>query len=417
MTQQAMTTEDGAIPCPFCGLGCDDLSLSGGSDEPRMEAGGCPKAQSGFSLAFGAAAATPAIAGRSCTLEEALDHAAGLLGGARLPLFGGLAGDLLDIQAAVRLAEATGGVVDHRNGAGLTAAATALQSGGLMTTSLGDARNRADLWILVGDVTQRFPRLVERLLEPSQRLHMEGMPEAVVLGEPAAEAPGAALEHLPVPAAALHDFIQRLRARLAGRGLDGEPEAATEALVQRLTNARFPVFVYAPGALGDQADLVIRALGGLVRTLNEAGRAALLPLGGGDGDISAHQVAAWHSGFGVGTSFHAGVPDYDPARWSTGRLLASGEADLLVWVSPLNAAPPPATPVPTLVFGHPASRFEEAPELFVPLAVPGVHRHGVVHRGDGPALVPLRALMASELPAGAEVFEGLAARLATEEQS
>lgn len=413
-----MATDDGAIPCPFCGLGCDDLSLSGGSDEPRIEAAGCPKANAGFSLAFSTPAATPAVAGRSCTLDEALEHAGRLLGEARLPLFGGLAGDLLDIQAALRLAEAAGGVVDHRNGAGLAAAAAALQAGGLMTTSLGDARNRADLWLLVGDVAQRFPRLAERLLEPTERLHMEEMPEAVVLGEaPEEGGPGAGLEHLAVPTADLHDFIQVLRTRLAGRHLDGEPSADAEALVQRLGNARFPVIVYAPAALGEQGDLVIRALGGLVRTLNETGRGALLPLGGGDGDISAHQVAAWHSGFGMGTSFHSGIPEYDPALWSTGRLLASGETDLLVWVSPLNATPPPPTGVPTLVFGHPASRFEEAPEVFVPLAVPGVHRQGVVHRGDGPALVPLQALMASELPAGAEVFERLAAGLATEEQS
>ncbi|MDZ7754234.1 MAG: hypothetical protein U5S82_22000 [Gammaproteobacteria bacterium] len=413
-----MATNDAAVPCPFCGLGCDDLSLTGGSDSPRLEAAGCPKAEEGFSLALGAPAATPAIAGRRCTLDEAVEHAGRLLAEARLPLFAGLAGDLLDIQAALRLAEAAGGVVDHRNGAGLTAAAAALQAGGLMTTSLGDARNRADLWLLVGDVPRRFPRITERLLEPRERLHMDDMPEALVIGEaPPAGTSGGAFEHLPVPAGGLHDFIQVLRARLAGRHLDGEPDAGIEALVQRLGNARFPVIVYAPAALGDHGDLVIRALGGLVRTLNDSGRAALLPLGGGDGDVSAHQAAAWHSGFGMGTSFHSGVPEYDPALWSTGRLLASGEADLLVWVSSLDAAPPPATAVPTLVFGHPASRFDATPELFVPLAVPGVHRHGVVHRGDGPALLPLKALTASELPAGAEVFERLAAGLGTEVQS
>ena len=405
MSQEHQTAPAGAVPCPFCALGCDDLSLSGHGGDARVDAAGCPTADAGFRLALDVSAAEPTAEGRPVSLAAAMDHAARRLAAARLPVIGGLAGDLADARGALRLAEAARGVVDHRNGAGLAAGMAVLQGSGWITTSLGDARNRADLMILVGDLTRRLPRLEERLLAPAHRLHSEHPPQVVVLDE---EAGGGAGERIAVGAGGLVDFLQALRARVAGRPLLGAVHPEVERLAERLRGAAFPVIVFTAAALpGAHPDLVIRCLATLVRTLNAEGRAALLPLGGGDGDVTAQQVSAWHSGFGLRTSYHAGVPRHDARLWSAERVLADGEADLLVWVSPLNPEPPPAAAVPTLVFGHPATRFGEPPDLFVPVAVPGVHRGGVIHRGDGPALLPLRGLVDSPLPHCGEVLEGV----------
>jgi formylmethanofuran dehydrogenase subunit B len=155
-------------------------------------------------------------------------------------------------------------------------------------------------------------------------------------------------------------------------------------------------------------------LAALVQDLNRGGRAALLPLGGADGETTALQGSAWHTGFGVRCSFHTGVPQFDPAAWSTERLVAEAEVDLLVWVSTLSLEPPPPTQLPTLVLGHPAMRFTREPELFVPLAVPGVHRRGAVHRGDGIGLLPLSVVNELPLPSGDDVM-GRLLRLLSED--
>jgi formylmethanofuran dehydrogenase subunit B len=259
-----------------------------------------------------------------------------------------------------------------------------------------------------------MPRLPERVLEVRERLHARPDATVVVLDD-GPDAGAAGVERIPVGPAQLADFVQTLRARVAGRPIDADRYPAAAALAERLRGARFPVVAFTPDCLGARhPDLVMRGLAGLVRTLNQQGRAALLPLGEGEGEVTAHQASTWHSGFGVGTSYHEGVPRHDPLLWSWSRVLAHCEADLLVWVSTLSAEAPPATGVPTVVLGHPATRLERAPEVFVPLAVPGVHRRGVLHRGDGVALLPLRALRASRLPHGGEVLRRLHARIAKE---
>jgi len=409
MPQVDTPTASQAIACPFCGLGCDDLSLIQRDGVPSVDAAGCALAESRFGSALGCGPVGPRLHGSPVTLDHALAFAAERVNQARLPLFAGLAGDLTDIRGALHLAQQTGGVVDHRNGDALMRNSRVLQETGWITTSLGEARNRADLWVLVGDrLFERFPRLRDRLLRAAGRLHSDETPQLVLVGPWSWVPEGLQADRIPLALDALIDFTGVLRARLAGRPASGDAYPETAGLARQLAEARYPVIVFGAGELDlAHGDLTVRALAALVRDLNRNGRAALLPLAGADGETTAQQASAWHTGFGVRSSFHTGVPQFDPAGWSTERLLTGAEADLLVWISTLSADPPPRTSVPTLVLGHPAMRFAREPELFIPLAVPGVHRRGAIHRGDGLALLPLSELEAAELPSGAEVMARL----------
>jgi formylmethanofuran dehydrogenase subunit B len=126
------------------------------------------------------------------------------------------------------------------------------------------------------------------------------------------------------------------------------------------------------------------------------------------GEVTAQLGAAWHNGFGLRTAHTRGYPQQDLRGFAGERLLADGEADLLVWFSSLSAEPAPACEPPCVVFGHPASRFgARAPEVFLPIAIPGVHRSGFIHRADGLRMVPLHALVETDLPDSAELCRRL----------
>lgn len=190
-----------------------------------------------------------------------------------------------------------------------------LEEAGWMISSLGEARNPADLVVLVGNSrTERFPRLAERILKPTARLHAPTEATLVELHTAAndADAQAASAPHQPDAAASdaqasadtalrsgqLRDFVGVLRARLANRPLDRDPFPAAAALAERLTAAAYPLIAFSAADLQSepQPDLAVRALAALVRQLNEGGRAAPLPLRGADGESSAHQVSAWHTG-------------------------------------------------------------------------------------------------------------------------
>jgi formylmethanofuran dehydrogenase subunit B len=400
-----------SLCCPFCGLGCDDLSLA--DDEGlSVETQGCPIARARFAdlLSIPGTGHRPRVNGAPVPLEQALAQAARMLASARLPLFAGLRGDLVDLRGLVSLAAQCGGMLEHAEGAALACVARVLEETGWLVTSLGEARNRADLVVLIGDgLLAAFPRLGERVLGPTHRLHGEKAPRLVLIGEDRDAARALAADQISIWRAELRDFIATVRARLGGRDIAGDGFPAAGPLAEALAKARYPVLCFSAAALGgDDADLVIRALGQLMRALNAEGRGALLPLGGADGAVTAAQVCGWQTGFGARLSFATGLPVYRPSAGSAEALIQDDGADLLVWVDTLAGAPPPLAAVPTIVMGHPAMRCAREPDIFIPLAAPGAHRPGAVHRGDGHALLPLRAIVDSDLPPGQQVFGALA---------
>lgn len=388
----AAPTAPGTIGCPFCALACDDLSPPVRNGRPATDSLGCTKARAGFEQALigiGPDTAEPRLRGQSATWGQALGRAAELLQAARMPLFHGLLGDLQDSRAALQLAGRFGGVIDHLHGEAVARGLSVYQDSGWMVTSLGEARNRADLLILVGDgLHSAMPRLQEKLIDVPHRLHREQPAGILELNQ----------DRLAI--------LGQTRTLLGDRPLP-EPMAAATQLSARLRTSTYPVFVV--GALSEpRAELVLRAVAELVRDLNAEGRAALLNVGSGLGEVTAQLAAAWHNGFGLRTSFAHGYPRQDLQRYAGQRLLDDGEADLLVWFSSLSPEPAPAGEAPCILLGHPASRFgARAPEVFLPVAVPGVHRPGFTQRVDGLRLVPLQALLDSDLPSSADLCRRL----------
>jgi formylmethanofuran dehydrogenase subunit B len=194
--------------------------------------------------------------------------------------------------------------------------------------------------------------------------------------------------------------LNQTRMLLRGRAPDQANPAAKE-LHQHLTTSRYSVFVLgAPDIPADDfsTELMIRAASDLVRDINATERAALLNLATGLGDTTAQLSGAWHNGFGIRTCFARGYPEQDLQRYAGDRLLGEGEADLLVWLSSLSTEPPPSCGQAQIVIGHPAMQFDgQPPAVYLPVAVPGVHRDGFQHRADGLRMLPLRRLVDNTL--------------------
>ena len=124
--------------------------------------------------------------------------------------------------------------------------------------------------------------------------------------------------------------------------------------------------------------------------------------------MNANQVSAWISGYPMRTSYARGYPEHDPYHFSTDSLLASGEADALLWVSSFNPErTPPQTSLPTVVFGHPDMRFAQEPTVFIPVGVPGADHNGIAFRSDNVVSLPLTQLRDSGLPTLAAVLTAI----------
>lgn len=413
------------ITCPFCGLACDDLTANVSGSAVTVRASACPLAERGFQAPPVFAEAR--VRGAAQPLAKAVAEAAAILGRARSPVFSGMATDLAGARALLALADRCGAVVDHMNSRAKLRNLLAVQDGGWITTTLSEVRNRADLVVLAGtSAVERFPRFFERCVWNAETLF--GLDPAtrdiVYLGRGldtrAGTAPGGrAPQVLECDIPRLGEAFAAMRALLADQPLQrgeaaGLPIAQWQALVGRMKAARYGVVVWAAPDLDfPHADLTVQTLAELIKDLNRVTRFAGLPLGGNDGDFTANGVEMWQTGFPFRTRFGAGGPDYDPHHHSTERLLSSGEADALLWVSSFDERrAPPAAGVPTVVLGRPGMCFEREPDVFIPVGVPGLDHAGHFFRTDKVVALPLRKLRQSALPPVADVAAAVEAALA-----
>lgn len=402
------------VTCPFCGLLCDDLVVELRDGQAQVVSAGCPRATGLFPVS---APGQALVGGQAVPWADAARAAAALLGRSRNPLIAGLGCDIAGQRAAVMLAERVNGMLDHLHGTPQLRNLKPFQDGGWMSTTLSELRNRADVVVLAGTLGARQPRLFERCLTSpflSQfgELHRRVITIGPGLLRPAAWPAGADLANsIELPSAHLAEAFGLLRARLAGHwlgatSLQGIGLDRFDALLEAMRSARYGVLIWDAAELDfPHADLAVRAMIDLVRDLNHDTRWSVLPLGGGDGGTSAAQVCTWLAGYPPRLRFVEGVAQSDALQRGADALLAADDADALLWISAFDPAstPPPAR-CPTIVLGRADMRPDPVPDIFIPVAVPGVQAPGMLSRMDQVVTLPLMAPSPSDLPSVATVL-------------
>ena len=163
----------------------------------------------------------------------------GCLARSAQPLIAGLGADIEGARAAIALAERVGGVVEHMHSAALLRDLDCLRETGIMLTTPGEARVRADVVLLVGDgLTETWPGLSERLLAPPARPEGADVARRIVWLAPRRDATipgfGGDIEVVAAGAGAtLAANLAALRARVKGR-----PVAQSQIPLARARRAR-----------------------------------------------------------------------------------------------------------------------------------------------------------------------------------
>jgi formylmethanofuran dehydrogenase subunit B len=411
-----------AVTCPFCGLLCDDLTVEMAADgKLNVRERGCQKSVT----FFGRTPHTPSprVDGQPTSLAAAVQRAADILKSARHPLIAGLGTEVQGMRAVMSLADRSGAALDHMNSSGFMRNIQVVQNSGWQITTLTEVRNRVDLLVIVGtDIVSDFPRFFERVVWNKESMFGQDTStrEVVYLGgrnidtRAGISPDGRQPDVLPCDLERTPDVIAALRALVSGKTLHaaevgGIATAELAELAGRLKAAQYSVVAWAAGTLDfPHAELTIQNIAELVKTLNKTTRSSGLPLGGIEGDMNANQVGAWISGYPMRTSYARSYPEHDPYHFSAERLLASGEADALLWVSSFNPErTPPQTQLPTVVFGHPDMQLEQEPQVFIPVGMPGADHNGIMFRSDNVVALPLQQLRDSRLPALAAVLTAI----------
>ena len=331
-----------------------------------------------------------AIGERAATLAEATYEAAALLRQSRFPVIAGLATDIAGAEAAVALAEAARGAIDHMHAAAVLADLGVMREAGWMIVTPREARARADVVVLVGGGLGAFVEDVG--LDRPLTIGVERGRHVIRLAGESGDA-----ADLPVTLASL-------RALVAGRSIVGAaPSLRTTA--KTLNEAAFGVAVWNAAMLDA---LAIEMLCGLIDDLNTRTRFAGVPIAAACNGAGVAQATGWHTGLPMRTGFARGRPEHDPWRFDASRLVESGEADAAVWVGGLDADVPSwIGKVPTVALDAPDTRFPVAPAIRINVGCPAIDHDAVLFDARLGVLAVSRARAASKVPRAADVLRGI----------
>jgi formylmethanofuran dehydrogenase subunit B len=344
------------------------------------------------------------IDGRPVELQAACAEAARLLDASRLPVIAGLGTDVGGARAAIALAQRLGAVVDHMNSDALLRDLDVVRDAGMMTTTPSEARRRADVLLIAGPM----PAGAWPALSPGDRQILRLCPGRSVQRESAHDVKSRTIGR---DAHDLPALLAALRACVARRpfGKLRIPAKTIAAAAAQLEAARFGVAVWSAAQLDT---LTIEMLCGLVKDLNATTRFSGLPLPPGDNAMGVLETCGWMTGFPMRTGFGRGFPEHDPWRFDARRLVESGEADCVLWISAGRAAAPPwDRDLPTIALTGDGASFRRRPLVHVAVGRPGVDHDAVEHVAAAGTLAWVAASRKRDAIRVADAIAGIAAAL------
>jgi formylmethanofuran dehydrogenase subunit B len=395
---KSITSPANNATCPACGLLCDDIDVS------QLNTNTCAKSVAFFSQK--SVKTIPQIAGKPVTMAQAIAKAAEILSKSKQPLLSGLSTDVIGFRAVFDLAQKTHGTLKHMNAASSQRNLNVLQSTGWQTTTLTEVKNRADVILCIGtDVISHNPRFFERNVDCDGMFISAKNRQLIFVGN----APNHDLiksnalkdawvlpcrsDDLPSVSGALRALVHNKPLKTSSIG--GISLTDLTALADKLKQAKYAVLVWIAKDLDFKfAELTIQNITQTIATLNETTRAGGLALGGSDGDTSANYANTWLSGYALND--------------------ADVEHDAVMYINSFSPSKTtPKTDLPLIVLGNGNMQFADAqiPDVFIPVAIPGLDCVGTLFRVDSSVVLPLKKLRENDLPTLVDVVKQIEALL------
>lgn len=389
------------VTCPFCPLRCDDLVVRAEGARVVPQELDCPRAREGFARVSDEAERLIAEDRRplpSSSLAfldgRIVDGIVERIAIAAAIRISGTTVDVNTARAAVRLAVASGGVIDAAETVSSAAMRRATEREGIVAATLAEIRQRADAVVIVGDPVEECPRLIERFLEagPAElaaRRRFLSIGETRIAGLPVDR-----YTHVEVARGDTHRLLAE------ARGAMRVGKADTSGVAAWLREATYSGWVWSSEVLDP---LAAGTLIGLVTELNQDRRAVLVPLAS---DATFRNVATWLTGLSGPIDFGSGTPEL---------LEKLAATSLTLWLQPYPTAPPPPLDDSFLVvLGMADADVAERADLYLPTGVPGIDFAGSTFRGDGTVCLPLYATRDCGFPSAAHVLAEIATHLAAQ---
>jgi formylmethanofuran dehydrogenase subunit B len=403
------------VVCSVCGCCCDDLEVKVKNGKIVEVKNACAISLSKFQNYNKERISAPMIKKngefKECSFKEAVEEASKILAEAKYPIIYGLSLTSTEaISIAVELTEVLGGVIDNTTSVCHGPSLIGVHDIGLVTCTLGEVKNRADLIIYWGsNPVFSHPRHLARYTIFSKGKFRKKREERKLVVVDARKTATAKMADIFIQVAPNQDYelLSALRMAVKGEEIYLEEVAGVsidkiEELADLMISCEFGILFFGLGltmSLGKSRN--IDAALSLVRDLNERTKFLIMPMRGHYNVTGANEVIAWQTGYPFAVDFSQGYPRYNPGETTTIDILTRGECDaaLIIGSDPAAHFPVSAvkhlTKIPVITIDPHKNATTLISNIVIPTAITGIEAEGTVYRMDG---VPLECKKLIEPP-------------------
>ena len=386
------------IVCPFCSLHCDDINLeindrkiSIKSDLPEV----CADKYKMFNFKENKISQSK-ILGKSVDGNKANVYCQKLINSSKETILVNHSSDVNITREILGTASKINGIVDHSNSDKFLKNVALYQRRGYMATSLTEIKNKSDVILLFSNnVPQSYPRLIEKVLATSNSFSINPKDKKIfIIGN---EKTNKKNYHVRDTRITFIDFNNKEASSFLQSLKDKSKHPKvknlkSKLLLESIDKSKYLSLLWSTSEFMKykECDQIIYDISEFITSFNETKRAGCMSLAGNDGDVSHVQTLGWITGFPSRVKFTGNYFEYDKDTNNANKLINMNCCDLVIHINAISDKKLFLDKKQkNIIIGHPATKFNIEPDVFIPSSVPGIDSKGHVFRTDNVVSLPL----------------------------
>ena len=386
------------IVCPFCSLHCDDINLeindrkiSIKSDLPEV----CADKYKIFNFKENKISQSK-ILGKSVDGNKANVYCQKLINSSKETILVNHSSDVNITREILGTASKINGIVDHSNSDKFLKNVALYQRRGYIATSLTEIKNKSDVILLFSNnVLQSYPRLIEKVLATSNSFSINPKDKKIfIIGNEKTNKKNYHVRDTRITFIDFNNkdvssFLQSLKDKSKHPKVKN---LKSKLLLESIDKSKYLSLLWSTSEFTryKECDQIIYDISEFITSLNETKRAGCMSLAGNDGDVSHVQTLGWITGFPSRVKFTGNYFEYDKDTNNANKLINMNCCDLVIHINAISDKKLFLhKKQKNIIIGHPATKFNIEPDVFIPSSVPGIDSKGHIFRTDNVVSLPL----------------------------
>ena len=363
--------------CPFCLLGCE-FSLKKESKQNNC-------ADLNYHLQHHENINSPTIKGDKVCLEEAVEKVKELLSKCKGIHVDGLGCDYEGIRSIFEFAENFRTSLDHMEGENISNMNLVSQRIGGNFCSIGEVYKRSDLVFFSVEDFEIIKTFIDFLNKKKQKR------KYFIISENKKN-----LNIKDTVFITKYEFLKFQNSFTHNRKF----KPSNKRISDNIYSSQFVTFLC---NFSENQDFS-RKIFGFVEYLNQINkRSSILPINGKNNISGAVQYCLWKTGFPLRVQFTDIGVDYNPIEYKSN--LIAKRKELQIYINCFQYKKNINMFKKNIFIGNPLFKNKKDFDVFIPVMIPGIHKKGLVLRGDGVTTIKLDKITESEYESVSQIFK------------